>query len=177
MALRWIDVLYYARYGNPEPYTRVEKSEEEWRQLLSAAQYHVMRKKGTERAFRNAYCRSYEPGLYTCRGCGSALFDASSKNRTLAGWPSFSQPIRRGAVKYAFDNSHHMSRIEAMCNACDSHLGHVFPHGPEPAGLRYCINSESLHQLREKEALGYPIAEQLQQEASLVATGQATTKR
>lgn len=142
--LRWIDVLYYARYGNPEPYRRVEKTEQEWREQLSPAGFWVMREKGTEKAFRNAYCRSYDPGIYSCRGCGSELFASDSKCRSLSGWPGFSQPIAKAAVKYAFDDSHHMQRIEALCNACGSHLGHVFAHGPEPAGLRYCINSESI---------------------------------
>ncbi|WP_224994444.1 peptide-methionine (R)-S-oxide reductase MsrB [Cesiribacter sp. SM1] len=147
--LGWIDVLYYARYSNPEPPRRVDRGEEEWRQVLTAAQYHVMREKGTEKAFRNAYCRSYDPGVYACRGCGSKLFSSSTRYRSLSGWPSFSQPFTKAAVKYAFDDSHHMQRIEAMCNVCDCHLGHVFAHGPEPAGLRYCINSESIVLLPE----------------------------
>jgi peptide-methionine (R)-S-oxide reductase len=142
--LGWIDVLYYTKYSNPEPYRRLNKTEEEWKEQLTAAQYHVMREKGTEKAFRNTYCRTYDSGIYACRGCGSKLFSSSSKYKSLSGWPGFSQPIAKAAVKYAFDDSHNMSRIEAMCNVCDSHLGHVFPHGPEPAALRYCINSESI---------------------------------
>ncbi|AHM60293.1 methionine-r-sulfoxide reductase [Flammeovirgaceae bacterium 311] len=142
--LRWIDVLYYARYGNPEPYRRVDKTEQEWREQLTPAQYEVMREKGTEKAFRNTYCRSFDPGIYRCRGCDSELFASDSKYRSLTGWPGFSQPIAKAAVKYAFDNSHNMQRIEALCNVCESHLGHVFAHGREPAGLRYCINSESI---------------------------------
>ncbi|WP_017733908.1 peptide-methionine (R)-S-oxide reductase MsrB [Nafulsella turpanensis] len=151
MLLHWIDVLYYARYANPDPYRRLERTEEEWKELLSPAQYHVMREKGTERAFKNAYCRSFESGIYVCRGCGSSLFSSEEKSHKLAGWPSFRQPVAKGAMKYAFDNSHGMSRIEVACNVCDSHLGHVFPDGPEPARLRYCINSESMERLEESK--------------------------
>ena len=147
--LRWIDVLYYARYSNPEPYRRMDKTEEEWRQRLTPAQYHVMREKGTEKAYKNAYCRSYESGVYVCAGCGSPLFNSDEKYRAVSGWPSFTQPIAKGAIKYAFDDSYSMNRIdmhriEAMCNVCDAHLGHVFKDGPPPHGLRYCINSESI---------------------------------
>jgi peptide-methionine (R)-S-oxide reductase len=141
---RWIDVIKFAKYSNPEPYRREEKTEEGWRQQLTPAQYQVMREKGTEPPYRNAYCRSYAPGVYTCGGCGSQLFDSTTKYHAISGWPSFTQPITKGAIKYAFDDSHNMKRIEVQCNVCESHLGHVFPDGPEPTGLRYCINSESL---------------------------------
>lgn len=146
-------MLYYARYSNPEPYRRVDKTEEEWRQQLTPAQYRVMRQKETERAFRNRYCRSFEPGVYVCVGCGSPLFDAKEKSRKLSGWPGFRQPLAKGAMKYIFDYSHHMKRIEVLCNVCDSHLGHVFPDGPEPSGLRYCINSESLNRVESRDAM------------------------
>lgn len=149
--LRWIDVLYYAKYSNPEPYRRVEKSEEAWRQELTPPQYHVMRQKGTERAYRNAYCRSFEPGLYVCRGCGSPLFNSKDKSHKMSGWPAFRQPVAKGAVKYAFDDSHGIKRIEVMCNVCDGHLGHVFQDGPDSSELKYCINSESLFRIEEKK--------------------------
>lgn len=145
--LRWIDVLKFAKYSNPEPYRRVDKTEDEWQQQLTPEQYHVTRQKGTEPPYRNAYCRIYEPGIYACGGCGSFLFDATEKYHAISGWPSFTQPVTKGAIKYAFDNSHGMNRIEVMCNVCDCHLGHVFNDGPEPAGLRYCINSVSLVKL------------------------------
>ncbi|MDJ1484973.1 peptide-methionine (R)-S-oxide reductase MsrB [Cytophagaceae bacterium YF14B1] len=147
--LRWLDVLKYARYSNPEPSRRVEKTEDEWKQILTPAQYHITREKGTEPRYRNAYCRSYEPGVYACVGCGSLLFNWTEKYHAISGWPSFTQPISRGAIKYAFDDSYKMERIEALCSVCDCHLGHVFPDGPEPSGLRYCINSESLVRLDE----------------------------
>jgi len=149
--LRWIDVLKYAKYSNPEPNRRVEKTEEAWRKELTPAQFRIMRQKETEPPYRNAYCRSYEPGVYTCAGCGNLLFDANTKYHAISGWPSFTQPISKGAIKYFFDNSHNMQRMDVQCNVCDSHLGHVFPDGPEPSGLRYCINSESLNRTAEEK--------------------------
>ena len=142
--LRWIDVLKIARYSNPEPPRRVEKPEAEWQAQLTPAQFRVLRQHETELPYRNAYCRSYEPGVYACAGCGSSLFDSAAKYHAMSGWPSFSQPLTKNAIRYAFDASHHMQRMEARCNVCGGHLGHVFPDGPEPSGLRYCMNSESL---------------------------------
>ena len=142
--LRWLDIIKYAKYSNPEPAKRVEKTEEEWQQQLTPAQFLILRKKGTESPYRNTYCRSYEPGVYACIGCGSFLFNSTEKYSAISGWPSFTQPIAKGAIKYIFDDNHGMQRIEVQCNVCDGHLGHVFPDGPEPGGLRYCINSESL---------------------------------
>ncbi|MBA9077183.1 peptide-methionine (R)-S-oxide reductase MsrB [Rufibacter quisquiliarum] len=149
--LRWKDVITFAKYGNPEPPRRVEKSEEEWQQHLTPAQFQILRLKGTEAPYRNAYCRSYHPGRYVCAACGSLLFHAATKYHAISGWPSFTQPASKGAIKYLFDNSHRMQRIEVQCNVCDGHLGHVFPDGPEPFGLRYCINSESLARIEETD--------------------------
>lgn len=150
--LKWIDVIKFARYGNPEPERKVEKSEEEWMQQLSAEQYRITRQKGTERAYTGAYCRSYDPGIYACICCDSHLFDSNEKYNSLSGWPSFTQPIKKDAIKYEMDLSHGMKRVEVMCNVCDGHLGHVFPDGPEPSGLRYCINSESIKKIEEKKS-------------------------
>ncbi|WP_311181709.1 peptide-methionine (R)-S-oxide reductase MsrB [Hymenobacter volaticus] len=129
----------------------MEKSEAEWQQTLTPAQFGVLRQKGTESPYRNAYCRTYEPGTYACRGCGSLLFTSSAKYHAISGWPSFTQPLTKNAIKYAYDESFGMQRIEALCNVCDGHLGHVFPDGPEPSGLRYCMNSESLVMLADEE--------------------------
>lgn len=142
--LRWKDVLTYAKYGNPEPARRVAHFEAEWAELLPPERFRVLREAATEPPYRNAYCRAYAPGRYACAGCGSLLFEADTKYHAISGWPSFRQPASRAAVAYYFDDSHHMQRIEARCNACEGHLGHVFADGPEPAGLRYCINSTSL---------------------------------
>jgi peptide-methionine (R)-S-oxide reductase len=142
--LHWIDVLKFAKYSNPEPPHRVDKPEAEWQAQLTPEQFRVLRQQGTESPYRNAYCRSYEPGMYECAGCDSLLFDSATKYHAMSGWPSFTQPVAKNAIRYAFDDSHHMQRIEACCNVCGGHLGHVFPDGPEPSGLRYCMNSASL---------------------------------
>ena len=147
--LRWKDVLIYAKYGNPEPPRRVRHSAAEWARRLTPTQYRVLREAATEPPYRNAYCRSYAPGHYACAGCGSLLFAAETKYRAISGWPSFRLPACRAALRYAFDEGFNMTRIEARCNVCAGHLGHVFADGPAPAGLRYCINSASLVLLHE----------------------------
>ncbi|HEX8657045.1 MAG TPA: peptide-methionine (R)-S-oxide reductase MsrB [Hymenobacter sp.] len=144
--LRWKDIIAFAKYGNPEPVRRVEHSEAEWAQLLPPDRYRVLRQQATEPPYRNAYCRAYEPGVYACAGCGSQLFAAAEKYHAISGWPSFRQPQAHNAIHYAFDDGFGMQRVEARCNVCDGHLGHVFPDGPAPGGLRYCINSASLIQ-------------------------------
>ncbi|WP_262887419.1 peptide-methionine (R)-S-oxide reductase [Pontibacter burrus] len=95
--LRWKDVIYYAKYGNPEPYRRVEHTVQEWKLFLNPEQYRVMRKGGTESPYRNAYCKVYDPGTYMCAGCGSLLFNAAAKYQAISGWPSFKQPASKGA--------------------------------------------------------------------------------
>ncbi|RAK70583.1 peptide-methionine (R)-S-oxide reductase MsrB [Hymenobacter edaphi] len=152
--LRWADVLKYARYSNPEPPRRLVLTEAEWAAQLTPAQLAVLRQHGTEPPYRNAFCRTYEPGRYVCAGCGSLLFDAATKYHAISGWPSFTQPAARNALSYHFDDSHNMQRVEVRCNVCAGHLGHVFPDGPAPAGLRYCINSVSLRQ--EQDAPPHP---------------------
>ena len=107
----------------------------------------MLREHATEPPYRNAYCRTYEPGAYACAGCGSVLFAGREKYHAISGWPSFRQPYVRNAIRYSFDDSFDMQRIEACCNVCDGHLGHVFPDGPAPGGLRYCINSASLYRV------------------------------
>lgn len=145
--MNWSDALALARGAENPPPRRDERSEDEWRAVLSPDQYQVMRLKGTERPFSNEMCSLFKPGRYACAGCGTELFDSASKFESGTGWPSFGEPVQDGVVGYHLDNSHGMSRVEVTCNVCDSHLGHVFPDGPSPSGLRYCINALSLEKL------------------------------
>ena len=122
----------------------VEKSEQEWRQELSPEQYHVLREKGTERAFTGKYWNEHADGVYRCAACGNPLFDASTKFESGTGWPSFYQPIEATRVEIEEDRSLFMRRTEVHCARCGGHLGHLFDDGPQPTGLRYCMNSVSL---------------------------------
>jgi peptide-methionine (R)-S-oxide reductase len=129
---------------------KIEKTEEEWRKTLTPEQYHVLREKGTERAFTGKYAETHDPGMYRCAGCGNPLFDAETKYESGSGWPSFYQPIAKDAVETETDRKFGMTRDEVVCAKCGGHLGHVFPDGPEPTGLRYCMNSAALD-LEKKE--------------------------
>lgn len=149
--LTWKNIINFTVSGNPTPERRVEKTENEWRELLTPDQFRIARKKGTEAPHSGALCSIHDAGKYSCVCCNTPLFDSTIKFESGTGWPSFTQPIAENAIKYEKDITFGMIRVEVLCNTCDAHLGHVFPDGPEPSGLRYCINSESM--IIEKEVI------------------------
>jgi peptide-methionine (R)-S-oxide reductase len=145
----WKDIIHTILNGQPEPDKRVEKTITEWKKILTAEQFRVTRNKGTEAPHSGAMCSSHEVGKYACICCETLLFDSSIKFESGTGWPSFTAPIKQNAIQYIKDDSYGMVRVEVTCNSCDAHLGHVFPDGPKPSGLRYCINSESMKIIKE----------------------------
>ena len=142
-----VQVQVFNREGQlvgPVESPHVERSDAEWQRLLSPEQYHVSRGKGTERAFCGTLLDNKQEGVYACIGCGLPLFSSNAKFNSGTGWPSFFQPVARENVTEVPDTSHGMIRVEILCARCDGHLGHVFPDGPPPTRLRYCLNSASL---------------------------------
>ena len=148
--LKWLDIIKFADQGNSKPDRTVTKTDVEWKSLLTPEQYHITRNKGTERAHSSEMCSRFEPGIYACVCCETLLFDASEKFESGTGWPSFTQPIKENAIAYQKDQLFDMSRVETICNTCDAHLGHVFPDGPSPGGLRYCMNAIALKKIASR---------------------------
>ncbi|HEY4332437.1 MAG TPA: peptide-methionine (R)-S-oxide reductase MsrB [Ilumatobacteraceae bacterium] len=140
------------RSDDPATAPSVVKSDDQWREELTPAQYSVLRQAGTERAFTGQYFDCHDDGVYRCAGCNAALFDANTKFESGTGWPSFTDPITAEAVTLKTDRSLFMSRTEVLCRTCGGHLGHVFNDGPAPSGQRYCMNSAALDLDRSPDA-------------------------
>jgi peptide-methionine (R)-S-oxide reductase len=132
---------------------KLQLSEEEWRKRLTPEEYQVLRQHGTERAWEGCFIGTKEPGTYVCAACGNPLFKSGEKFESGTGWPSFTSPVSKDAVIEKVDRSYGMVRTEVLCARCDSHLGHVFPDGPPPTGLRYCINSVSMKHVTQGEVI------------------------
>ncbi|MGK0270622.1 MAG: peptide-methionine (R)-S-oxide reductase [Cocleimonas sp.] len=145
----WDEVLNYAKNGNAKPEQRIEKTEEEWRFVLTDESFRVTRQHGTEMPNSSDMCSLLEDGIYACICCDTLLFDASEKFESGTGWPSFTQPITDNVINYIADTSHGMTRVETTCSTCDAHLGHVFPDGPQPSGLRFCMNAVALSKVTD----------------------------
>ncbi len=142
--------VFSAEKGSYVMTDEVVKTKQEWKKILTPEQYHVLREKGTERAFSGKYATTHDHGIYRCAGCGLDLFKSEDKFESGTGWPSFTQPIAKENVKTEVDRSFFSTRTEVLCRRCGGHLGHVFNDGPKPTGLRYCMNSAALQFVAKK---------------------------
>ena len=142
--LTWESIQKLVSEGNLTADKRIVKTGAQWKKLLSDEVYYVTRNAGTERPFSSTMCTHFKAGIYACVCCDTLLFDSTEKFDSGTGWPSFTQPFKENAIAYYLDDSLDRSRIEITCNTCDAHLGHVFPDGPAPCKLRYCVNALSL---------------------------------
>ena len=145
--LTWQNIENFVTNGNPPAHKRVVKTIEEWRELLPNDVFDVTSNAGTEHPFSSPMCTHFEPGVYACACCNILLFDATEKFDSGTGWPSLTQPIEQTTIAYSSDESLSRQRVEITCNTCDAHLGHVFPDGPAPSKLRYCVNALSLNRV------------------------------
>ena len=146
------EISKYSETTLPEKIEPVEKSAEEWKSSLTEMEYYVLREAGTERSFTGPYWDNKKEGLYVCGGCGLPLFDSETKYKSGTGWPSFYEPVAEKVIKEDVDYNIGYKRTEVLCARCDGHLGHVFPDGPKPTGLRYCINGASLDFIEAQES-------------------------
>jgi peptide-methionine (R)-S-oxide reductase len=142
--ISWEKVIHLASGHNPAPSHRIEFTDQEWKEKLDPEVYAIARKGGTERPHSSDMCTSFEPGRYACACCDTLLFDSRQKFDSGTGWPSFTVPLEENVISYHKDTAFGMIRVETRCSVCDAHLGHVFPDGPAPSGLRYCINALAL---------------------------------
>ena len=150
ISMNWEAVLLEAKKKKDSFPFKVIKTDSEWKEMLTPEVYLITRKKGTERPFSNQMCHSFDAGIYSCACCGISLFSSVEKFDSGTGWPSFNKPIDDDAILYYDDFSYGQHRIEVCCQSCDAHLGHVFPDGPKPTRLRFCINALSLKKVANK---------------------------
>jgi methionine-R-sulfoxide reductase len=169
-----VKVYVYNKQGEvvgPVESSRVVKSDEEWKKVLTPEQFKIARSKGTERPFCGNLLDNHQEGTYVCVGCGLPLYSSDAKFTSGTGWPSFFKPVGEGNIKYETDESHGMVRTEIMCARCDSHLGHIFDDGPPPTGKRHCVNSESLKFVAKADLA--KLADPAAEKAAAPATQQA----
>lgn len=154
--MNWDTIIEYITHGNLTPDRRIEKTDQEWKVVLTTEQYIITRQNGTEEPYTGSLYSIFEDGIYNCTNCKEPLFDSFRKFNSRSGWPSFTKPIKPNAIKFIKDKSHGMLRVATACNTCDAHLGHVFPDGPRTTGLRFCVNSHAITLVKNIKYLSQP---------------------